>query len=92
MKVHVKVRNGAQPALTRMETFSYPQFPVNRSLVHVALITDIASPSVLRSRIINASTTKGEQGKLERESVNFAFIDARLVSLPIHNSHAVPTW
>jgi hypothetical protein len=61
-----------------METFSYP---VDCSIVHVALFVNVVDSSLLRSRIIKASAIEGEQGILEREAVNFAFINARLVSI-----------
>lgn len=63
-----------------METYQYPQFPVNLSVVHMVLYTNVANASLLKSRIINASTTPGTDGDRERDAVNFAFIDARLVS------------
>jgi hypothetical protein len=64
-----------------MESLDYPEFPVHLSVVHVALFTQIIRPSHLRERLINVA--KGDQDDTEREAVNFAFIDARLVRCPL---------
>jgi EKC/KEOPS complex subunit CGI121/TPRKB len=62
-----------------METCKYPQFPAHLSVVHTALYTTVTNSLLLKKRIINASTAQGTTGDQEREAVNFAFIDARLV-------------
>ena len=59
-----------------MESFSFPQFPAK---VHVALYTDVGNAGALRQRIIGAASARGEDGEREREALNFAFIDGRLV-------------
>ena len=59
-----------------METFAYPHFS---STVHVALFLYVTNAAELRARIIRASTLEGVEGEAEREAVNFAFVDARLV-------------
>ena len=59
-----------------MESFSFPQFPAK---VHVALYINVGNGIALRKRIISAAAARGEDGKREREALNFAFIDARLV-------------
>jgi EKC/KEOPS complex subunit CGI121/TPRKB len=59
-----------------MESFAYPHFS---STVHVALFVNVTNAAKLRARIIRASTLQGEGGEEEREAVNFAFVDARLV-------------
>lgn len=64
-----------------METFTYSHFDRHHSAVHVALFLDVSNAKDLRARIVNASTLAGDAGGVERETVNFAFIDARLVSL-----------
>jgi EKC/KEOPS complex subunit CGI121/TPRKB len=60
-----------------MESLAYPHF--SSSAVHVALFVNVTNAAKLRSRIIRASTLQGAQGEAEREAVNFAFVDARLV-------------
>lgn len=63
-----------------METYIHPQFPDHLSVVHVALYTAVTNASLLRARIIKAATTHGAEGDRERDAVNFAFVNARLVS------------
>jgi len=60
-----------------METYYYPQF--NGAVVHVALFDDVANSAGIRACIIQAARILGIDGDTEREAVNFAFIDARLV-------------
>ena len=62
-----------------MESFRYTQFPPEFAAVHVALFTDVANAAELKKRLVAASVMPGEEGDIEREAVNFAFIDARLV-------------
>ena len=59
-----------------MESFAYRHFS---STVHVALFVHVTNAAKLRARIVRASTLEGSEGQLEREAVNFAFVDARLV-------------
>jgi EKC/KEOPS complex subunit CGI121/TPRKB len=59
-----------------MESFDYPQFS---STVHVALFKHVTNAAKLKARIVRASTSEGTEGQVEREAVNFAFVDARLV-------------
>ena len=60
----------------QMEIFAYPHFG---STVHVALFKHVTNAARLRARIVRASTLEGTEGDVEREAVNFAFVDARLV-------------
>ena len=64
----------------KMETYTYPHFPQHISIVHVALFTSVSNAKEIRARIVKASTVEGPDGDAERENVNFAFIDAKLVS------------
>lgn len=64
-----------------MESFVYPQFGPNSSTVHIALYNAVKNAGELRNRIIRASTLEGPEGDAEREAVNFAFVEARLVSV-----------
>ena len=59
-----------------METFIYTHLDLQ---VHIALFRNVLNSSDLRKRIIAAATLTGEEGDAERERVNFAFVDARLV-------------
>lgn len=60
-----------------MESFHYPEFNLT---VWIALFTAVSNPGTLRRRIIRAATAPGSEGEAERDALNFAFIDARLVS------------
>lgn len=62
-----------------MEVYSYPEFSKELSVVHVALFANVQNAAELRTRLIQAASMAGAEGDLERESVNFAYIDARLV-------------
>ena len=67
------------PSTATMESFHYARFPPHLSDVHIALFTSVQNAPELRRRIVNASTMSGKEGDAERERVNFAFVDARLV-------------
>lgn len=64
-----------------MDLFYFPHLAPDRATTHVALFKHVKNAAALKKRIIDASTLEGETGEREREQVNFAFIDARLVSL-----------
>jgi len=63
-----------------METYHYSQF--NHAVVHVALFDDVTNAAAIRSRIVQAARIPGVDGDTEREAINFAFINARLVGIP----------
>ncbi|KAF8263437.1 CGI-121-domain-containing protein [Lactarius quietus] len=69
-----------------MESFAYPHFS---SIAHVALFNGVANAAELRARIVRASTLEGDEGDAEREAVNFAFVDARLVTSVLHIQTAI---
>jgi EKC/KEOPS complex subunit CGI121/TPRKB len=70
-----------------MEIFAYPHFA---STVYVALFKHVTNAARLRARIVRASTLEGREGDMEREAVNFAFVDARLVRRK--DVHARGNW
>ncbi|EJF55777.1 CGI-121-domain-containing protein [Dichomitus squalens LYAD-421 SS1] len=72
-----------------MHTFHYPHLPTELSTVHVALFNNVTNSSEIRSRIVRASQLHGPDGEAEREAVNFAFIDARLICSVLHLQTAV---
>ncbi|KAI0057743.1 CGI-121-domain-containing protein [Artomyces pyxidatus] len=72
-----------------METFTYTHFPAQSSVVHIALFTSVGNAKDIRARIVKASTLGGPEGDAERGAVNFAFIDARLVTSRLHLQTAV---
>ena len=67
-----------------MESLHFPHFQVDYSYAHIALFRNVSSSEILKNRIISASVTEGELGDEERKAVNFAFINARLVSTTIY--------
>jgi EKC/KEOPS complex subunit CGI121/TPRKB len=69
-----------------MESFAYPHFS---SRAHVALFNCVTNAAELRARIVRASTLEGDEGDAEREAVNFAFIDARLITSVLHIQTAI---
>ena len=66
-----------------METYLYNHFPDHLSSVHIALFTSVKNAAEIRSRIVKAAMMEGPEGEAEREAVNFAFIDAKLVRLSL---------
>ena len=63
-----------------MEVYRYPQFTPDFATVYVTLFAEVKNAAELKTRLVSASVMPGEGGDVEREAVNFAFIDARLVS------------
>ena len=59
-----------------LESYHYPQFDAS---TYIALYSTIRNATQLRSRIIKAATAVGDEGDREREAVNFAFVDAKMV-------------
>lgn len=60
-----------------METYTFPHF---QTTIRMALFKHVKNAASLRARLIAASTMQGDEGVRERAAINFAFIDARLVS------------
>ncbi|KAG9050889.1 hypothetical protein FS837_001543 [Tulasnella sp. UAMH 9824] len=70
--------------MSTLEAYSYPHLSNELSKVFVGLLVNVKNSSAIRSRIIAASTAAGEAGDIEREAVNFAFIDARTLTSREH--------
>ena len=62
-----------------MEVYDYPQFSLQAA---VSLFTNINNGLEIRKKIVEAATCQGEEGEALRNAVNFAFVDAKLVSRP----------
>jgi len=60
-----------------MEVYDYPQFSLQAA---ICLFTDVKNGPEIRKKIVEAATCRGEEGEALRDAVNFAFVDARLVS------------
>ncbi|CAG7850730.1 SubName: Full=Related to ERG20-Farnesyl-pyrophosphate synthetase {ECO:0000313/EMBL:CCA68513.1} [Serendipita indica DSM 11827] len=56
------------------------QIPHSGASVFVALFKNVTNAASLKKRLVTASTMAGDEGIAERAAVNFAFIDARLVT------------
>ncbi|KAF5322926.1 hypothetical protein D9619_001268 [Psilocybe cf. subviscida] len=72
-----------------MESTTYSHFDASHSRVHIALLRKVSNASALRARIIAAATAEGEFGESEREAVNFAFVDPRLITSKLHIETAI---
>ncbi|TFK45467.1 CGI-121-domain-containing protein [Heliocybe sulcata] len=72
-----------------MEVVSYPHLPAELSRAYIALYTSVTNAGALRKRIINAASMQGREGEDEREAVNYAFVDPRLITSPLHVKTAV---
>lgn len=60
-----------------MQSYTYPQFP---ALAHAVLYKNVTNASELRASIVKAATLEGEDGDKAKDAVNFAFVEARMVS------------
>ncbi|KDQ65139.1 hypothetical protein JAAARDRAFT_28791 [Jaapia argillacea MUCL 33604] len=69
-----------------MDSYQLPQF--NRD-IHIALLKNVSNASQIRSRIIIAASIPSPQGDAEREAINFAFIDPRLLTSALHIKTAI---
>jgi len=77
-----------------MDLFFFPHLAPSCATIHVALFLNVQNASHLKRQIISAAVMEGEAGEAAREQVNYAFIDARFVSLslprnPIQDYHGV---
>jgi len=61
-----------------LEVYRCPEFiyPV----IYAAKFKHVKNAGAIRERIVKASTMEGPEGDKERDAVNFAFINAKLVS------------
>jgi len=73
----------------KMEAYRFPHFGAS---VYVAMFNNVRNAYSLRARLVAASTMTGEEGKMERAAVNFAFIDAQLVCLRLHSVPCPEMW
>ncbi|ESK87823.1 hypothetical protein Moror_15316 [Moniliophthora roreri MCA 2997] len=53
-------------------------------IAYVALFHPVNNAAQIRKRIIDAAKMEGEEGEKERNAVNFAFIDATLITSVLH--------
>lgn len=72
-------RHSSPRSSSTMQTLAYAHFPDNISAVHVALFANVTNAPAIRARIVKAATMQGPEGDAERELINFAFVEAKLV-------------
>ncbi|TFK28609.1 CGI-121-domain-containing protein [Coprinopsis marcescibilis] len=72
-----------------MDGFLFPHFPAPKSLAQFALFRKVENAAQLRKRIIGAAALAGAKGEEERDAVNFAFIDAKLITSRLHLQTAI---
>jgi EKC/KEOPS complex subunit CGI121/TPRKB len=65
--------------LLKMQTFTYPYLPDELSLVNLWLFREVQNAAQLRTRLQQASLMEGSEGEVEREKLNFGFLDASKV-------------
>jgi EKC/KEOPS complex subunit CGI121/TPRKB len=65
-----------------MESLHFLHFQADRYYAHIALFRNVSNSEKLKNRIVSASLAEGDLSDKEREAINFAFINARLVSQP----------
>ncbi|KAI6033816.1 kinase binding protein CGI-121-domain-containing protein [Pisolithus microcarpus] len=71
-----------------METYRYPQFD---AVVYAAKFKDVKNAEALRSRIVKAASLDGAgaEGEAERDALNFAFVEAKLITSSLHLETAI---
>ncbi|KAF7300261.1 hypothetical protein MKEN_01350200 [Mycena kentingensis (nom. inval.)] len=63
-----------------MESYKLAHLPSHLSHIHAALYVDVSDAAALKRRLIAAAAAEGDEGEQERAALNFAFIDARLIT------------
>ena len=65
-----------------LEVYRCPEFI--QPVVFAAKFKHVKNAGAIRERIVKAATMEGPEGDAERDAVNFAFINAKLVSVHHH--------
>ncbi|KAN0097907.1 Kinase binding protein CGI-121 domain containing protein [Tylopilus felleus] len=65
-----------------LEVYRCPEFVY--PVVFAAKFKHVKNAGKIRARIVNAATLEGPEGDKERDAVNFAFINAKLITSPLH--------
>jgi hypothetical protein len=68
------------PSAIIMESYHLSQFPVDHSSVHLAFYKNVTNSADLRKRLVAAATMEGEEGDRERDLLDYAFVEANMVS------------
>ncbi|PPR00482.1 hypothetical protein CVT24_004537 [Panaeolus cyanescens] len=72
-----------------METISFPHFSRSHCQAQIALFRNVSNGGALKKRIIAASTMEGDEGEKERASVNYSFVNAKLITSKLHLQTAI---
>ncbi|TEB28935.1 CGI-121-domain-containing protein [Coprinellus micaceus] len=74
-----------------MDAFIFPHLSTEKSTAYFALFRNVENASSLRQRVVKVSTLTDadERVEEERDAVNLAFIDARLITSRTHLQTAV---
>ncbi|KAF9268412.1 CGI-121-domain-containing protein [Marasmius fiardii PR-910] len=62
---------------------------VGSDTAYVALYSSVTNAATIRKRILDASRMEGKDGERERDAMNFAFIDATLITSRLHLQTAI---
>ncbi|KAK0226974.1 kinase binding protein CGI-121-domain-containing protein [Armillaria nabsnona] len=71
-----------------MDSFTFDHLHHNQ-VAHVALYSPINNASDIRKRIVAAARADGHEGEKERDEMNFAFVDATLITSRLHLETAI---
>jgi EKC/KEOPS complex subunit CGI121/TPRKB len=63
-----------------MESYVLDGFPAECSSIHLALFQSVSNAADLRRRLVEVATAQGPEAEVERDRLDYAFIDAHLVS------------
>ncbi|KAK9897420.1 CGI-121-domain-containing protein [Cystobasidium minutum MCA 4210] len=65
-----------------MESYALPTpaYPAELAEISFALFVNMEGSAALRQRLIKASTMEGDEGITERQRVDFAFLDAKMIA------------
>jgi len=63
-----------------MESYNLPHFPVEHSSIHLAFFKNVTNSADLRKRLVAAASMEGPEGDAERDVLDYAFIEANMVS------------
>ncbi|KAK0479913.1 CGI-121-domain-containing protein [Armillaria luteobubalina] len=71
-----------------MEVVTFGHLQHNQ-VAHVALYSPVNNASDIRNRIVAAARANGHEGEKERDEMNFAFVDATLITSRLHLETAI---
>lgn len=64
-----------------MESYHLSQYSLSYSSIHLALFHNVTNSAELRKRLVAASTMEGLEGDRERDRLDYAFVEADMVSI-----------